>query len=273
MYNHKKSGVLGIIITIVILIILVIVTNIETSKLYNIENVISKIITPVQNGITYLQNKISGNSAFFADMNQLKQENQELKQKNSELEQQLRELEIIKTENETLKQYETLAEKYKSYKTIPAYVINRDITNYSKTIVINVGKDDGIKENMTVIADEGLVGNVISVTSNTAKVQTIIDSASSTSAITSSTRDTMVCKGTIDGTSALKATYIAIDSNIIEGDSVECSGMGGIYPKGIYIGRVTKVTQGKNKIDKVVEVQTAVNFDKLETVLIITNED
>lgn len=273
MYNHKKSGVLGIVITIVILIILVIVTNVETSKLYNIENVVSKIISPVQNGITYLQNKISGNNAFFADMNQLKQENQELKQKNSELEQQLRELEIIKAENETLKQYGELAEKYKSYKTIPAYVINRDITNYSKTIVINVGKDDGVEENMTVIADEGLVGNVISVTSNTAKVQTIIDSASSTSAITSSTRDTMVCKGTIDGTSTLKATYIAIDSNIIEGDSVESSGMGGIYPKGIYIGRVTKVTEGKNKIDKTVEVQTAVNFDKLETVLIITNQD
>lgn len=273
MYNHKKNGFLGIIITVIILIILVIVTNMETSKLYNFENVISKIILPVQNVITYLQNKISGNTTFFADMDQLKQENQELKEKNSQLEQQLRELEIIKAENETLKQYQALAEKYQSYKTIPAYVINRDITNYSKILVINVGKDDGVEENMTVIADEGLVGNIISVTSNTAKVQTIVDSASSTSALTSSTRDSMVCKGTIDGTSTLKATYIAIDSNIIEGDSVETSGLGGIYPKGIHIGKVTKVTEGKNKIDKTVEVETAVNFDRLETVLIITNQN
>jgi len=271
MYNHKKSGIWGIIITVFILIILVILTNVESSKLYNIENVISKIISPVQSGITYLQNKISGNHAFFTDMTQLKQENQELKEKNSELEQQLRQLEVIKTENETLKQYVSLTEKYQSFKTIPAYVINKDITNYSKIIVINVGKDDGIKENMAVIADEGLVGNVISVTSNTAKVQTIIDSASSTSALTSSTRDTMVCKGTIDRTSSLKATYISIDANIIEGDSVESSGMGGIYPKGIHIGKVTKVTEGKNKVDKSVEIQTAVNFDKLETLLVITN--
>lgn len=270
MYNHKKHGILGIVITIVILIILVIFTNMENGKLYSIENIVSKLISPIQNGITYLQNKISGNNAFFADMDQLKQENQELKQKNSELEQQLRELEIIKAENETLKQYGNLTEKYQSYKTIPAYVINKDITNYSKTIVVNVGKDDGIKENMTVIADKGLVGNIISVTSNTAKVQTIIDSASSTSALASTTRDAMVCKGTIDGTSTLKATYIAADSNIIEGDSVESSGMGGIYPKGIYIGKVTKVTEGKNKIDKTIEVETAVDFDKLETVLIIT---
>lgn len=271
MYNHKSKGIAGIIITIVILIILVIITNIDSSKLYNIENIVSKIISPVQNGITYLQNKISGNNTFFADINNLKQENQSLKEKNSQLEQQLRELEVIKAENETLKQYQELAEKYKSYKTIPAYVINRDISNYSKTIVINMGKDDGIKENMTVIADEGLVGYIISVTNNTAKVQTIIDSASSTSSITSSTRDTMVCKGTIDGTSTLKASYISIDANIIEGDSVETSGMGGLYPKGMHIGKVTKVTEGKNKTDKTVEVETAVNFDRLETVLIITN--
>lgn len=271
MNNHKKSGILGIVITILILIILVIITNMETSKLYNIENVISKIISPIQNGITYLQNKISKNNSFFADMNELKKENQELKQKNSELEQQLRELEIIKAENETLKQYGELTEKYQSYKTIPAYVINRDITNYSKTIVINVGKNDGIEKNMAVIADEGLVGYVISVTSNTAKVQTIIDSASSTSSITSTTRDTMVCKGTIDGTRTLKASYISTEADIIEGDSIETSGMGGIYPKGIYIGKVTKVTEGKNKIDKKVEVQVAVDIDKLETVIVITD--
>ena len=62
------------------------------------------------------------------------------------LEQSLRELEIIKAENETLKEYVNLKDKYKDYSTIPADVINRDISNYSSTIIINVGSDDGIKE-------------------------------------------------------------------------------------------------------------------------------
>ena len=269
MYNHKKNGIWGVIITILLLIMLVVVTNIETSKLYNIENIISKIISPIQNGITYIQNKISGNNTFFADIDQLRKENETLKKENSDLEKQLRELEVLKAENETLKQYVSLTDKYQSFKTIPAYVINRDITNYSKTIVINIGKDDGVKENMAVIADNGLVGNVISVTSNTAKVQTIVDSASSTSALASSTRDSMVCKGTIENTTILKATYISTESNIIEGDSVETSGMGGIYPKGIYIGKIKSVKEGKNKIDKTVEVETAVDFEKLETVLVV----
>ena len=81
----------------------------------------------------------------------LKIECEELKQKNSELEQSLRELENIKTENAKLKDYLNLTEKYGEYKTIPGYVINKDISNYSKTLVINVGSDNGIKEKMTVI--------------------------------------------------------------------------------------------------------------------------
>lgn len=272
MYNHKKTGILGIIITIVVLIIIVLITNLENNVSYNVKNIISKIVSPIQNGITYLKNKVDGNDLFFANIEQLKKSNEELNKQNSELEQKLRELEIIKTENETLKKFLELTEKYKNYETIPAYVINKDITNYSKTIVINVGKDDGIKENMTVIADEGLVGNIVSVTNNTAKVQTIVDTASSTSSIASSTRDTMVCKGTIDKPNYLKAFFISRESNIIEGDSVETSGMGGIYPKGIHIGKVTEVNEGKNKIDTTVNVKTAVDFEKLETVLIINNQ-
>ncbi|MDE5830955.1 MAG: rod shape-determining protein MreC [Clostridia bacterium] len=108
-------------------------------------------------GYTYLKNKISGNSNFFSNLEDLKQENGNLKQQNSKLEQSLRELEIIKAQNETLKEYLGLTQKYTDYQAVPAYIINKDISNYSSTFVINAGKKDGIEENMTVIADEGLV--------------------------------------------------------------------------------------------------------------------
>ena len=169
MYRNKKTGIIGIIITVIILIFIVIFSNGENNSNF-FENAATNLIMPIQNGLTYLKNKISGNSTFFTDINNLQNENEELRQKNSELEQSLRELENIKTENETLKEYLNLTEKYGEYKTIPGYVINKDISNYSKTIVINIGSDDGVQENMTVIGDEGLVGHVVSVTNNTAKV-------------------------------------------------------------------------------------------------------
>ncbi len=270
MYRNHKTGILGIVITIILLILIVVFSNGENNASF-FENVASKLVMPVQNGLTYLKNKISGNDTFFTDINKLKEENEQLLAKNSELEQSLRELENIKTENETLKEYMNLTEKYGEYKTIPAYVINRDISNYSKTIVINVGTNDGVKEDMTVIGDQGLVGHIVSVTDTTAKVQTIIDTASSVSATMSSTDETIVCKGTLESTTELKAMYIPTDYNIIQGDSIETSGLGGIYPKGIHIGTVKQVEATKNVTDRYAVIETAVDFDKLSTVLVITN--
>ena len=271
MYKNKKRGIIGIIITIVILILLVVFTNTNGNQMSYIENICNVFVMPIQNGFTYLKNKISGNNSFFADMDTLKQENEELKQKNSELEQSLRELEIIKAENETLKEYVNLKDKYKDYNTIPADVINRDISNYSSTIIINVGSDDGIKENMTVIADNGLVGHIVSVSSNTSQVQTIVDTASAVTSTISTTDDTIVVQGTLDDKTKLRATFIPTDAVVLQGDSVETSGIGGIYPKGIHIGTISEVVNTSNITDRYAIVETAVDFTKLNTVLVITN--
>ncbi len=270
MYRNKKVGIIGIIITVFILILIVIFSNGDSDTSF-FENAATNLVMPIQNGLTYLKNKISGNGTFFTDINNLKQENKELKERNSELEQSLRELENIKSQNETLKEYLDLTEKYGEYKTIPGYVINKDISNYSKTVVINIGKKDGVEENMTVIADKGLVGHVVSVTDSTAKVQTIIDTASSVSAVMSTDKNSIVCKGTLDETSVLKGMYIPTDANVAQGESVETSGLGGIYPKGIHIGTIKKVENTQNPTDRYALVETAVDFSKLDTVLVITN--
>ena len=269
MYKKKKTGIIGIIVTIIILIFLVVITNTDVAKMSYIENIVSTIVMPIQNGLAYLKNKIAGNDSFFQNINNLQAENEELKKRNSELEQALREFEIVKSENDTLKEYMNLKEKYKDYSTIPAYVINRDIGNYSNTIVINAGEKDGIKENMTVIADEGLVGHVISTTDHTAKVQTIVDTATAVTSTISTTKDTIIVQGTLDDNTLLKATYIPTEASVLQGDSVETSGLGGIYPKGIHIGTIKEVFNTKNPTDRYATVEPAVNFSKLATVLVI----
>lgn len=271
MYKNKKKGIAGVVITIVIIILLVVFTNSNANQVSYIQDICNIFVMPIQNGFTYLKNKISGNDSFFADMDTLKAENEELKKKNSELEQSLRELEIIKAENDTLKEYVNLKDKYTDYTTVPADVINRDISNYSSTIVINVGSDDGIKEEMTVIADSGLVGHVISVTNNTAKVQTIVDTASAVTSTISTTEDTIVVQGTLEDKSTLRANFIPTDAVVLQGDTVETSGIGGIYPKGIHIGTITEVVNTSNITDRYAIVETAVDFNKLNTVLVITN--
>ena len=269
MHRNKKTSITGIIITIVILIVIVIVSNIKIEDVGHVESGFGMLVIPIQNGLTYLKNWMSGNNSFFTNVDTLQEENQKLKQQNRELEKQLRELEIIKSENTTLKEYVNLKDKYTDYESVPAYIINKDISNYSDIMIINVGTKDGVQVNMPVISEQGLVGHVISVTETTAKVQTIIDTASTISCVISTSRDMMIARGTLQDNSTLKVTYIPTEASVLEGDKIETSGLGGIYPKGIYIGTIKKVENTQNIADRYAIIQTAVDFSKLETVLVI----
>ena len=266
--DRKKTNIIGVIITIIILIFLVFISNLKIEKFSYIENAFSNVIMPIENGIKYLKNKISGNSSFFANIDILKKENEQLKEKNTKLEESLRQLEVVQAENNTLKEYLKLTDQYKEYQTVPAYIISKDVSNYSNIFVINAGKSSGLEKNMTVIAAEGLVGHIISVTDDTAKVQTLVDTSNVVSASLENSKDNVICRGTLDG-NILNASYISTDTQLTEGESLHTSGMGGIYPKGIYIGKIKKIKNTKNITDRTFTVETAVNFNSLETVLVI----
>lgn len=195
MYKNNKTSIIGIVITIIILIILVLLTNINTNKLSGAENIFDKLVMPIQNGLTHLKNKIAKNDSFFEDINKLEEENKKLKEENSELQKKLQELEIIKTENATLRQYVNMAEKYSEYTTVPAYIINKDVSNLGEIMVINAGKTSGIDVNMPVITEQGLVGYITSVTENTAKVQPIIDPATNISSTITTSRESVIVRG------------------------------------------------------------------------------
>lgn len=271
MYKTNKNTIIGIIITILILIFLVAFSNSKIEKWTEIASPLTSFVNSIQNSMVYLKNKIAGNDAFFIDVEKMRLENESLKNQNSQLEQSLRELEILRAENSTLKEYVNLTDKYSEYKTLPAYVIQTDISNYSKIIIINVGKNDGIDVNMPVMSDKGLVGHVISVTDNSSKVQTIIDTSNSVSSKISTSRESIVARGIINSNNELKASYIPTEATVLEGDNVETSGIGGIYPKGIRIGTIKNVVETKNITNRYAIVETAVDFSKLETVLVITN--
>ena len=273
MHKSNKTGIIGVIITIIILTMLVIVTNINTSQFSYIEGIANKFVMPIQNGLTYLKNKINGNSSFFEDINNLKEENKKLKEQNNELNKLVSEMGIIKAENKTLREYANLADEYTNYKTVPAYIIDRDISNFSDTIIINVGTKDGVQSNMAVVSAEGVVGHIISATDRTSKVQLIIDSASSVSAVLTISRDNIIVKGEVGNISELKATYISADAEPVLNDDVETSGLGGIYPKGLKIGKLTEIIDASNITERYAIIKPAVDFSKLETVLVIVNGD
>lgn len=221
----KQNRVIVSIITILLLTILVILTNTETNKFSILEGAFNKLVVPIQNGLIHLKNKLGGNTAFFENIDTLKIENEKLKKENEELKAGLSELEIIKAENETLRAYADLADKYIEYKTVPAYIISKDLSNLSETMLINVGTDDGVHENMAVVSEDGIVGHTISVTKKTAKVQPIIDNASSVSGTMHISRDNLMIKGILNQENKLKAVYIGAEADLVLNDIVETSGL------------------------------------------------
>ena len=143
---NGKNSKTGIIITIVLLILLVLFSNIENNIWSHITSPFTKIDMSVQGSFVFLKNKISKNDDYFISIDNLKKENEELKKQNEELKQKNMEMESIKAENKTLKGYEKLLDQYTEYSSIPGYIIQKDFSNYSKIIVINVGRNDGVEE-------------------------------------------------------------------------------------------------------------------------------
>lgn len=267
--KNSKTGTIGITITVIVLIIIVILSNMRTERMDIMKNGITKLFMPMQNAFVFVKNKITGNDQAISDIEQLKEENKQLKEENTKLKQEERELEILKSENNTLKEYLDLKNKYGNYSTVPAYLIEKTYSNYEKVIVINVGTKDGVKVNMPVISESGLVGHIISVTETTAKVQTILDTASNVSSEISTASQSILIKGVQGNNKQVRATNIPAESTLMPGDTVVTSGLGGIYPKGILIGTIKEVINTKNEMDRYAYIDTATNFNKLSTVLVI----
>jgi|GEM_PF-4187760 len=175
--------------------------------------------------LLHLEIEWNGNTAFFEDVNNLREENRNLQARNRELQEELSKLEIVRAENAILRAYNDMIEMFQEYETVAAHVINKNITNLSETIIINVGTDQGVHANMPVISGEGLVGVVLSSTNNTAKVAPIIDPASSVSARISTSRDTVITRGMLGNDRNIRLMHIPTDTELIVGDNIETSGL------------------------------------------------
>lgn len=269
MYKNKKTEITGSIIMLLILLILVFITSININYFSKIENIFNKIVMPVQNRFTYLKNKIAKNDSYFSNLDKLKEENVELNRKNDELQKKVEELEIIKAENSILREMANLSEVYAEYETIGAYIIGKNISNLSDIFIINVGTNDGVYENMTVMGERGLVGHIISVTSNTAKVEPIINLTSSISGELESSSKNVIVRGELNSNRELRVDLVQTNTEFVIGDTIKTSGLGGIYPKGIKIGTIRDIVETKNITEKYAILETTVDFENLDYVLVI----
>lgn len=273
MQKNRLKTILKIVL-IIVLFVCINLTNGGNRRVTVLEEIVSDVVTLPQRLAVNVKNffKEDGN-IFFENIETLKEQNDELKKENEELQKKALEYEILLTENELLKKHIKLSDLYPNYSVIVADIIMDSGMSWDYTYTINRGSKDGIEPNMAVIAEDGLVGYIESVTRSTAKVVSILDAGNSISARVTRTRDTVISKGSIalSENMQMRITNIPTGVTLVEGDKIETSGLGGIYPKGILIGKIKSFTQKNNPIENEAIVESFVDFNKLETVAVIKN--
>jgi len=156
-------------------------------------------------------------------------------------------------------------------KVIAAEVIGKDPSPWFKTIMVNKGKDDGVKKGSAVVIPEGIVGQVAEVSAHNSKVLLIIDPNSAVDALVQTSRARGIIKGGFADRCVFK--YVLRKKGIAVGDTVVSSGLDGVFLKGLPVGRVSGVFKPNSGIFQEVTVIPCVDFEKLEEVLIVLNPE
>jgi len=201
------------------------------------------------------------------DLARLRQRNIELEAEVANLQSQVISLQQQVTEVELLSSLLDFARSQRENEYRAASVIFRDPRPFLKYIVIDVGSDDGVLAGMPVVSAEGLVGRVDAVSSNAARVQLITDTAANVNVIIQPSDTTAVLQGSI--TSDISLDLITKDANVSPGDLILTSGLGGNYPGNILVGQIASVRTSATALFQEAAVQPAVDFSRLDIVLVI----
>ena len=211
---------------------------------------------------------ITGTWRDYVDLRTVREENKRLQLETTMLKRRLDQLQDQALETQRLERMLAMRRASQA-EFLTARVVGKDATNWFKTIVLDRGSLEGIRRNQPALAPDGLVGRVVEVTPTSARVQLLTDPVSAVGGLIQRTRVTGIVSGNLGA--GARVRYLPLMADVIVGDEVVTSGMGGVFPKGILIGRIASVERKSGALFQEASLQSAVDLSRLEEVLILTN--
>jgi rod shape-determining protein MreC len=150
--------------------------------------------------------------------------------------------------------------------TLPALVIAEDASSWFRTVTIDKGSDQGVIEGLPVVVAEGVVGRVVRSSPGYSRVLLVTDASSAVASLLQDNRARGICRGNGE---QLVFDFVLRQEEVNVGDRVVTSGMGGVFPKGLVVGRVKSVDRQEFGLFQEIEVTPAVDFSHLEEVLVL----
>jgi len=231
------------------------------------EAMMVELTAPVQKVVRLVVNTVGDVWRGYFGLVGVQRENQQLREEVQELRRQLNLYREAGLANQRLRDLLNFKESRVRMPLLPAEVVGFDPSGWFKTLLIDKGTRDGLGRDMAVVSAAGVVGRLIGVSSQYAKVLLILDRNSAVDALVQRSRSRGILVGLGEGRCSLK--YVQRNDDVQVGDQVITSGMGGVFPKGILLGQVEKVERGDGVLFQTVEVTPAVDFSRLEEVLIV----
>jgi len=232
-----------------------------------VRKIVLEAAAPIQDAINIpLQSLYNGWNRYLFLVG-LEDENRRLGRLNAALTAQLNLYREEHLEAERLRKLLALKGNFPQ-RAVAARVIDRARAPLFKTLLIDKGTVDGLQAGRPVLSDQGVVGRIIEASWHASRVLLLTDEQSNIDGMIQRSRAQGILQGA--GAAGCSLKYIPRTEEVLEGDAVLTSGLTGIFPKGLLLGVVTVVSGGNGGLFQKIEVAPAVDFDRLEEVLVLT---
>lgn len=270
MHKFSKNFYIRVAIISVAILFLMALYTLSDGKADVVTNITNIVVQPVQKGVSFVYDKLSGVVDSFINASSYAEENELLKARIAILESDYAAIDTYKAENERLLALLEMKNSNTELSLQGASVIGIESDNWYNVISIDKGSVNGVQVNDIVTTPQGLVGTVYEVGTTWSKVREITDVESSISAVCARTGDRGVIEGdyTLENQSRCRLNYLSKNAKIVIGDRIEISDTGSIYPKGVYIGKVVEIYDDEDGLTLTAIVESEVEFNSLSEVLV-----
>ena len=240
-----------------------------------VRNALGTVATPFRFVATSFVNAAEGFSKYFSSIRSLSEQNDALRRQNDELIARLEAAQRIERENDRLRAYLNMKASYPSFAFEEAMIVGREASSYITVLTLNRGTVHGVRVDMPVVTENGIVGCVSEVGLTWCKVSTILESARSVGVYLPRNNAMGLLSGDIsmkeDG--LCKLTFVDLDAknaDVQPGDAVYSSGIGSVYPPDMKVGEVVSVDIDNSTRTLVAYVRPTVDFFQPDYLMIIT---
>lgn len=271
----EKYGLRLLIITTACAVLISVLSFVSATSGF-LQNAVGVLTYPFRSAVTAVATWAEDKQRYYKDYSDLIAENEALRERVAELERDARQAEADREENALLRELLELREQRRDLTFESAAVIDRESTNWTSALTLNRGTAHGVEKNDCVVSAEGdLVGVVSAVGYNWCTVLTVIDTDTELGARVFRTQEVAVAEGDLAlmGEGKLKLSYLSADAQLLSGDVVKTSGLGGFYPGGLVIGTVESVRTGDDGLAQYAVLAPAARLGELSEVFIIKDFD